>query len=132
MSLTDPIADMLTSIRNAASTAKQTVDVPASKLAEKILAIFKKYGYIEDFRLLKDNTQGTIKVYLKYESGKKSVIMGLKRISKPGLRVYATRDRLPKVLNGLGTSILSTSKGVIDDKEARELKVGGEVLCYIW
>lgn len=132
MSLTDPIADMLTSIRNAVQTTKQTVDVPASKMAEKILTIFKKYGYIEDFRLLKDNAQGTLKIYLKYESGKKPVIMGLKRISKPGLRVYATRDRLPKVLNGLGTSILSTSKGVIDDKEARELKVGGEVLCYIW
>jgi len=132
MSLTDPIADMLTSIRNAVQASLQTVDVPASKMAEKILGIFKKYGYIEDFRLLKDNTQGTLKIYLKYEKGKKSVIMGLKRISKPGLRVYATRDRLPKVLNGLGTSILSTSKGVIDDKEARELKVGGEVLCYIW
>ncbi|MFA6379264.1 MAG: 30S ribosomal protein S8 [Candidatus Omnitrophota bacterium] len=132
MSLTDPIADMLTSVRNASQTAKETVDVPASKLVEKILEIFKRYGYIEDFRLLKDNTQGTLKIYLRYEKGKKSVIMGLKRISKPGLRVYATRNRIPKVLNGLGTSILSTSKGVIDDKEARELKVGGEVLCYIW
>ncbi|MCX5681005.1 MAG: 30S ribosomal protein S8 [Candidatus Omnitrophica bacterium] len=132
MSLTDPIADMLTSIRNAVQATKETVDVPASRLAEKILGIFKKYGYIEDSRILKDSTQGTIKVYLKYEKGKKSVIMGLKRISKPGLRVYATRDRIPKVLNGLGTAVLSTSKGVVDDKEARELKVGGEVLCYIW
>ncbi len=132
MSLTDPIADMLTSIRNAAQTTKQTVDVPASRLVEKILEIFRTYGYIEDFRLLKDSTQGTLKIYLKYEKGKKSVIMGLKRISRPGLRVYATCDRIPKVLNGLGTSILSTSKGVIDDKKARELKVGGEVLCYIW
>ena len=132
MSLTDPIADMLTSIRNAAQTSKPTVDVPASKMAEKILGIFKSYGYIEDFRLLKDSAQGTLKVYLKYGQGKKSVIMGLKRVSKPGLRIYATRDRIPKVLNGLGTSILSTSKGVMDDKKARELKVGGEVLCYVW
>ena len=132
MSLTDPIADMLTSIRNAVQATKETVDVPASRLTEKILGIFKKYGYIEDSRILKDTAQGTIKIYLKYEKGKKSVIMGLKRISKPGLRVYATRDRIPKVLNGLGTAVLSTSKGVVDDKEARELKVGGEVLCYIW
>ena len=132
MSLTDPIADMLTSMRNAVQATKETVDVPASRLVEKILGIFKKCGYIEDFRILKDTTQGTIKIYLKYEKNKKPVVMGLKRISKPGLRVYATRDRIPKVLNGLGTAILSTSKGVIDDKEARELKVGGEVLCYVW
>jgi small subunit ribosomal protein S8 len=132
MSLTDPIANMLTSIRNAIQATKDTVDVPASKLTEKILGIFKNYGYIEDFRILKDTAQGTIKIYLKYEKGKKPVVMGLKRISKPGLRVDATRDRIPKVLNGLGTAVLSTSKGVVDDKEARELKVGGEVLCYIW
>ena len=132
MSITDPIADMLTCIRNAAQAAKETVDVPASRLTQKILEIFKKYAYIEDFRLLKDSAQGTIKIYLKYEKGKKSVIMGLKRVSRPGLRVYATRDRIPKVLSGFGTAVLSTSKGVVDDKEARELKVGGEVLCYIW
>ena len=132
MSVSDPIADTLTIIRNATNAHKDTVEFPASKLLERMMAIFKKDGYVEDFRLLKDNKQGILKVYLKYEKGKKSVIMGLKRISKPGLRVYATRDRIPKVLNGLGTSILSTSKGVIDDKQARELKVGGEVLCYIW
>ncbi len=132
MSVTDPIADMLSNVRNAIQAKKETVDVPSSRLAEKILGIFKKYGYVEDFRILKDTAQGTIKIYLKYEKGKKSVVMGLKRVSKPGLRVYATRDRIPKVLNGLGTAVLSTSKGVIDDKEARELKVGGEVLCYIW
>lgn len=132
MSVTDPIADMLSNVRNAIQAKKETVDVPSSRLAEKILGIFKKYGYVEDFRILKDTAQGTIKIYLKYEKGKKPVVMGLKRVSKPGLRVYATRDRIPKVLNGLGTAVLSTSKGVIDDKEARELKVGGEVLCYIW
>lgn len=132
MSVTDPIADMLSNIRNAIQANKETVDVPSSRLSEKILNIFKKHGYVEDFRILKDTAQGTLKIYLKYEKGKKSVIMGLKRVSKPGLRVYATRDRIPKVLNGLGTAILSTSKGVIDDKEAKELKVGGEVLCYIW
>ncbi len=132
MSVSDPIADALTCIRNAIQASKETVDIPASKLVEKILSIFKKRGYVEDVRLLKDSAQGTLKVYLRYGKGKKSAVLGLKRISKPGLRVYATRDRLPRVLNGLGTAVLSTSKGVLDDKEARELKVGGEVLCYIW
>jgi len=132
MSVSDPIADALTCFRNAIQASKETVDIPASKLIEKMLMIFKQRGYVEDVRLLKDSAQGTLKVYLKYTKGKKSAVLGLKRISKPGLRVYATRDRLPRVLNGLGTAILSTSKGVVDDKQARELKVGGEVLCYIW
>lgn len=127
----DPIASMLTRVRNAARAAKETVDVPASRLTGKILEIFKNEGYIEDSRLLKNNTQGTYKVYLKYK-GKDSVILGLKRISRPGLRTYAQRDNLPKVLNGLGTAILSTSKGVITDREARKLNVGGEVICHIW
>ena len=109
---------------------KESVDIPASKLAGKILEIFKQDGYIEDVRLMKDNVQGTYKVYLKYQK-KKPAIMGLKRISKPGLRVYKQFDSVPRVLNGLGTAVISTSKGVMNDREARKLKVGGEVLCYI-
>ena len=131
MSLTDPISNLLTNIRNAAHTQKETVDIPASKLGEKILGIFKNDGYIEDFRLLKDNKQGTLKVYLRYDN-KQSAIIGLKRISRPGLRVYARQGKIPRVISGLGTAVISTSKGVITDKEARKNKVGGEVLCYIW
>ena len=131
MSLSDPVANMLTIIRNALQVNKESIDIPASKLAGKILDIFKKDGYIEDFRLLKNNVQGTYKVYLKYEN-KKPVIIGLKRISKPGLKVYAPADKIPRVLNGLGTAVISTSKGVLTGKEAYKNKVGGEVLCYIW
>ncbi len=132
MSLTDPIANMLTCVRNALQVRKETVDVPASKLVAKILDILKSDGYIEDFRLLKDNVQGTYKIYLKYEKNKKPSIMGLRRVSKPGLRIYVPQDDLPRVLNGLGTAVISTSKGVVTDREARKLKVGGEVICYIW
>ena len=131
MSFSDPIANMLTIIRNAHKVRKDTVDIPASKLTERVLGIFKKDGYIEDYRLLKDNKQGVLKVYLKYDN-KKPAIMGLERVSKSGLRVYASNTEIPRVLNGLGTAVISTSKGVIDDKEARKLKIGGEVLCYIW
>jgi len=131
MAVTDPIANMLTIIRNALKVRKETVDVPASKLLEKILSIFKQDGYIEDFRLLKDNKQGVLKIFLKYEN-KKSVITGLKRVSRSGLRIYATNTEIPRVLSGLGKAVISTSKGIIDDKEARKLKIGGEVLCYIW
>jgi small subunit ribosomal protein S8 len=131
MAVSDPIANMLTIGRNALNVHKDTVDVPASKLNEKILGLFKKDGYIEDVRLLKDQKQGILKVYLKYEN-KKSVISGLKRVSKSGLRVYAQNDEIPRVLNGLGTAVISTSKGILDDREARKLKIGGEVLCYIW
>lgn len=132
MAVSDPISNMLTIVRNAVHTNKDTVDIPASKLLEKMLGILKSDGYIADVRLLKDSKQGTLKVYLKYNTGKKSAIMGIKRISKPGLRVYATGDKVPKVLNGLGTAVISTSKGVITDREARKLNVGGEVLCYVW
>lgn len=132
MSLTDPISNMLANIRNSIQGKKQTVDVPCSRMSERILEIFKKDGYIEDFRILKDGPQGTIKIYLKYEKNKDSAIIGLKRISKPSLRVYVTSERIPRVLNGLGTAVLSTSKGVMDDRQARELNVGGEVLCHIW
>ena len=131
MSLNDPISNLLTSIRNAVRVRKETVDVPASRLTGKILEIFKTDGYIEDFRLMKTNAQGSFKVYLKYD-GRKPFIIGLKRISRPGIRIYAENDDLPHVLNGLGTAVISTSKGVLADREARKLKVGGEVLCYIW
>ncbi|MCK5580592.1 MAG: 30S ribosomal protein S8 [Candidatus Omnitrophica bacterium] len=131
MSLTDPIANMLTSIRNAVQAKKEYVDVPASKLIGKILEIFKTDGYIEDFRLMKDSIQGTYKIYLKYED-KKSAIIGIKRISKSGLRVYAQQKRIPRVLSGLGMAVISTSKGIVSDREARKMNVGGEVLCYIW
>ena len=134
MSLTDPIANLLTNIRNANRIKLETVEVPASKLSERILEIFKNDGYIEDFRLLKNNTQGVFKIYLKHEqsSTKGPSIIGLKRVSRPGLRIYVRRDRVPRVLNGLGTAVISTSRGVITDREARKLRVGGEVVCYIW
>ena len=131
MSVSDPIADTLTVIRNALHVHKETVEFPASKLLERILGIFKNDGYIEDYRLLKDDKQGVLKVYLKYEHSK-SAIMGLKRISRPGLRVYADNNLIPRILNGLGTAVLSTSKGVISDREARKLRIGGEILCAIW
>ena len=131
MGLNDPISNLLTVIRNGIQANKETVDVPASKLTGRILEIFKEDGYIEDFRLMKDNTQGTYKAYLKYEN-KTPVIAGLKRISKPGLRVYAKNSEVPRVLNGLGTAIISSSKGVVSDREARKMKIGGEVLCYVW
>ncbi len=131
MSLNDPISNFLTNIRNAMLVQKESVDVPASILIGKILEIFKKDGYVEDFRLMKSNVQGTYKIYLKYV-GKKPAVIGLKRISKPGLRVFSTKKSLPKVINGLGTAVISTSKGVLSEREARKLNVGGEVLCYIW
>ncbi|MCK5012289.1 MAG: 30S ribosomal protein S8 [Candidatus Omnitrophica bacterium] len=131
MSLNDPISNLLTIIRNGARVSKETVDIPASKLMGRILEIFKADGYIEDFRLMKDSVQGSYKVYLKYEN-KESVIIGLKRVSRPGLRVYAQSDKVPRVLNGMGTAVISTSKGIIGDREARKMKVGGEVLCYVW
>lgn len=131
MSLNDPISNLLTIIRNGIQARKETVDIPASKTNDKILEIFKADGYIEDFRLMKDGAQGTYKVYLRYGSKRPSII-GLKRISRPGLRVYRKNDDLPRVLNGMGTAVISTSKGVVTDREARKLKLGGEVLCYIW
>ncbi|HPN89037.1 MAG TPA: 30S ribosomal protein S8 [Candidatus Omnitrophota bacterium] len=131
MSLNDSISNMLTIVRNGVRGQKETVDVPASKLIGKILDVFKNDGYIEDFRLMKDSAQGTYKIYLKYE-GKKPAITGLRRVSRPGLRIYAKNNEIPRVLNGLGTAILSTSKGIFSDREARKIKTGGEVLCYIW
>lgn len=131
MSLNDPISNCLTIIRNGVQAKKESVDIPASTLLGKVLEIFKQDGYIEDFRLMKDSVQGSLKVYLKY-SEKDPAIIGLKRISKPGLRVYSSRNKIPRVLNGLGTAVISTSKGVMDGRSARKQNIGGEVLCYIW
>ena len=132
MSLNDPISNLLTIIRNGVMVGKETVDIPASNMTGNILEIFKTQGYIEDCRLMKTGAQGSYKVYLKYGEKKKPAIIGLKRISKPGLRVYVNNQEIPRVLNGLGTAVISTSKGVMPDKEARKQKIGGEVLCQIW
>ena len=129
--VTDPIADMLTRIRNANQMRYNEVEVPASKIKNEIARILKEEGFISDYKIKKNNIQDNIVLYLKY-SGKERVITGLKRISKPGLRVYAKAEEVPYVLNGLGIAILSTSKGVMTDKEARKNGVGGEVLAYIW
>ena len=130
--MTDPIADMLTRIRNANQMRYKEVEVPASKIKLEIARILKEEGFITDFKLNKDNVQGMIVLNLKYGEGKERVITGLKRISKPGLRVYAKAEEIPTVLNGLGIAIVSTSKGVMTDKEARKSSLGGEVLAYIW
>ncbi len=132
MNTTDPIADMLTRIRNANSAKHKTVDVPASKMKTSIAEILFKEGYIKSFELINDENQGMIRITLKYDEKGTRVIDGIKRISKPGLRVYAGKEELPKVLNGLGIAIISTSKGLKTDKEAREAGMGGEVLAYIW
>lgn len=130
--MSDPIADMLTRIRNASSVFHETVDVPASGLKKEVARILKEEGYIRDYRVEDDGKQGMIRIYLKYAPPKRQVITGIKRISKPGLRVYAKRDAIPKVLGGLGVAILSTSRGVMSDREARRSRVGGEVICYVW
>ena len=132
MHITDPIADMLTRIRNANNAKHDTVDVPASNMKKSIAQILLEEGYIKNFQLIDNGTQGVIRVTLKYGAGKEKVISGLRRVSKPGLRVYAGADELPKVLKGLGIAIISTSKGVMTDKKAREAHVGGEVLAFVW
>jgi len=130
---TDPIADMLTRIRNANSAKHKTVDIPASNMKLAIAKILFEEGYIKSFEEIKEeNNQGIIRITLKYSEKGKRVIDGLKRISKPGLRVYASKDELPKVLNGLGIALISTSKGIMTDKNAREAGLGGEVLAYVW
>ena len=131
MQITDPIADMLTRIRNANDARHATVDVPASKLKIAIAQILKDEGYIKDFEVQEGNYQGVIRITLKY-LGKEKVITGLRRVSKPGLHMYAGADDLPKVLRGLGIAIISTSKGVMTDKDARKQHVGGEVLAFVW
>lgn len=130
--LTDPIADMLARIRNALMAGHQTVDIPASNMKKAIAQILKDEGYIKDFIVVDDKKQGIITIYLKYVGYKKPAITGMKRISKPGRRVYCSKDEIPRVLSGMGISILSTSSGVITGKKAKELGVGGEVLCYVW
>jgi small subunit ribosomal protein S8 len=132
MTMTDPVADMLTRIRNANTVGHVTVDIPASKMKKSIAEILLKEGYIKGFNIIDDGKQGIIRVHMKYGADKQKVISGLKRISKPGLRVYAKSDEVPKVLGGLGIAIISTSNGVMSDKEARKLGVGGEVICYVW
>ena len=130
--VTDTIADMLTRIRNANQMRYEEVKVPASNMKKEIARILKEEGFIKNYKVIDDNTQGTIILNLKYTDKKERVITGLKRISKPGLRVYAKNDEIPKVLNGLGIAIISTSKGIMTDKQARAAGVGGEVLAYIW
>ena len=132
MNTTDPIADMLTRIRNANSKKHKTVDVPASNMKKAIANILFKEGYIAAYEEINDNSQGVIRITLKYDENGARVIDGLKRISKPGLRVYASKEELPQVLNGLGIALISTSKGIKTDKEARQEGLGGEVLAYIW
>ena len=132
MVMTDPIADMLTRIRNANSVHHDKVEIPGSKIKVAIAEILKAEGFIKDFEVIADSKQNVIRVSLKYGANKEKVISGIKRISKPGLRVYANKEELPKVLGGLGVAIISTNKGVITDKEARKLGVGGEVLCFVW
>ena len=132
MHITDPVADMLTRIRNANNAKHDTVDVPASNMKKSIAQILLDEGYIKNFQVVEDGTQGVIHISLKYNAGKEKVITGLRRVSKPGLRVYVGADELPRVLRGLGIAIISTSKGVMTDKKARELHVGGEVQAFGW
>ena len=132
MQITDPIADMLTRIRNAGSARHETVDIPNSKMKKAIAEILLEEGYIKSFQLIDDGTQGIIRVTLKYLPGKEKAIQGLRRVSEPGLRVYAGADELPQVLRGLGIAIISTSKGIMTDKKARAQHVGGEVLAFVW
>jgi len=132
MNTTDPIADMLTRIRNANTAKHQSVDIPASNMKKAIAEILVREGYIKSVEEIKDEKQGILRITLKYQENGERVISGLKRISKPGLRIYASKDELPQVLNGLGTALISTSKGIKTDKEARKENLGGEVLAYVW
>jgi len=131
MSVSDPISDFLVRIRNASKAKKIRVEIPASKMKVGMADILKKENYIHDYSIIEDDKQNVIKIHLKYREGV-SAISGLKRISKPGLRIYKDASQLPKVYNGLGTAIISTSKGLLTDKEAKSLSVGGEIICYIW
>jgi small subunit ribosomal protein S8 len=132
MSMTDPVADMLTRIRNANTARHSRTEVPASRLKEEIVRILQEEGYIQSYRYLEDRKQGILRIYLKYSSDKQRVISGIKRISKPGRRVYVGKAELPRVLNGLGTAIVSTSRGVMTASQCRRAGVGGEVICYVW
>lgn len=132
MVMTDPIADLLTRIRNANIAYHETLDVPASKMKLSLVEILKAEGYIRDYVYIADNKQGVVRLQLKYGPNKERVVTGLKRISRPGLRVYARKDEVPRVLGGLGIAVLSTSRGLMTDKQARQAGVGGEVICYVW
>ena len=132
MTMTDPIADMLTRVRNASSVHHDTVDVPASNIKKELARILLEEGYIKGYDVIEDGKQGLIRIQLKYGKAGEKVITGIKKISKPGMRVYADKTNVPKVLNGIGISVISTSKGILTDKQARELGVGGEVICYVW
>ena len=132
MQISDVIADMLTRIRNANNAKHESVDVPASNMKKAIADILKEEGYIASYQIVEDGKQGIIRITLKYGRGKQRVIQGLRRVSKPGLRIYSNCEDMPKVMNGLGIAIVSTSKGVMTDKKARELNVGGEVLAFVW
>ncbi|WP_031547063.1 MULTISPECIES: 30S ribosomal protein S8 [Salinicoccus] len=132
MTISDPIADMLTRIRNANIVRHETLEIPASNIKKEIAEILKSEGFVKNVEYIEDDKQGVIRVFLKYGSKNERVITGLKRISKPGLRVYARREELPKVLNGLGIALISTSEGVLTDREARKRNIGGEVLAYVW
>ena len=132
MALTDPIADMLTIIRNASSTKKSVAEVKNSVLTEEIVKILKREGFISNYKLIKDSKQGILRIYLRYLKSGNPAILGIKRVSRPGLRVYKKTDELPKVYGGLGIAVVSTSKGLMTDQEAREKKLGGEVICYSW
>lgn len=132
MNMTDPIADMLTRIRNANHAGHEQVDIPASKLKSNIATLLKKEKFIKNYKFIEDHKQGILRIYLKYGHKRERVITNLKRISKPGLRIYVDRDNIPKVLGGLGIAIISTSKGVMTDKTCKKLGVGGEVLCHVW
>ena len=130
--MTDPLADMLTRIRNGSKAKFNKVDMPSSKLKVSVAKILKDEGYIKNYKVTKDNKQGVLTIYLKYDKESERIITGLKRVSKPGCRVYVKKDNIPKVLNGLGVNLLSSPKGVLTDRKARELNVGGELLCSVW
>jgi small subunit ribosomal protein S8 len=130
--VTDPVADMLARLRNSSLAEHEKVDIPASKLKVRLAEILKEEGFIKNFRLIEDKRQGVLRVYLKYGPGQERVISGLRRVSKPGRRLYVGADRVPSVLGGMGVAILSTPRGVLTDRQSRKAKVGGEVLCYVW
>lgn len=130
--VTDPIGDMLARIRNGGLAEHEKVDVPASRLKVRIAEILREEGFIKNFRLIEDSRQGVLRLYLKYGPGQERVITGLKRVSKPGRRLYVSADRIPSVLGGMGVAILSTPRGVMTDRESRKVRAGGEVLCYVW
>jgi small subunit ribosomal protein S8 len=132
MSLSDPIADMLTRIRNANVAMNEKVDIPASKISEDIIKILRSEGYIADYKFIENSKQGVLRVFLKYGPGRERVISGLQRVSKPGRRVYRKADEIPRVMGGLGVTIVSTSKGLLTDRQSREASVGGEVICKVW